>query len=157
MAKEKYIFLDFDGVLRSASCDMLLTGHQDEEDYAPAFSSSTVMSLRLLVRATGAGIVISSNWRHFGLGKMREMWRSRDLPGEIVGITPYLPNKNGIERGQEILSWLKENGVENSPYVILDDRDNDLYPEQRTRFVKVNYRWGLSLLNAWKAMRILRH
>jgi len=151
----KYIFLDFDGVLQSAI--ELMARRQDVEAFAPAFSYSAIMCLRVLIRASGAKIVISSNWRHFGLVKMKEMWHSRKLPGEIVGITPYLPNKNDIERGQEILSWLKENDAENSPYVILDDRGNDLYPEQRTHLVKVNYRWGLSFLNAWKAIRILNH
>jgi hypothetical protein len=54
--------------------------------------------------------VVSSSWRHLGLEKIREVWTSWGLPGEIVGCTPGVWGDGRIfdTRGEEIQQWLDE-------------------------------------------------
>ena len=70
-------------------------------------------------------------------------------------MTPYLPDLDGVERGKEVQQWLVENNLDNAAYVIMDDR-KDIYTGQKDRFVKVSYRFGITLFAAWKAIRILK-
>lgn len=146
----KIIFLDIDGVL-----NVIGTGH---DEFGQTFHKHFEDNLREIIDATGAKIVISSTWRMSGLKVMQTMWEMRDLPGEVIDITPCLR----VGRGEEIAEWLRENPV--SSYCILDD-DSDMLPEQMGNFVKcsnnqdhedcVDIGYGLTKKCAEKAIAIL--
>jgi hypothetical protein len=158
----KVIFLDLDGVLNVIP--------QGYDEFGGIFHSNFVENLRRIINETGAKIVISSTWRFGGIEKMKDMWKFRDYPGEVIGITPDLWRRSidedshvKIERGHEIESWLNLH-PEVDNYVILDD-DNDFLPNQRGNFVRtsnnINYPdcvdigYGLTNQCSKDAIRIL--
>ncbi len=104
----KIIFLDMDGVLNSA---YLKSNKYIEKDKFEL--------LQIIVRETGAKVVLSTSWREF------PDWRAflTDFFGavgiEVVGSTPVDPE--GI-RPNEIMSWL-EACPDVESYVVLDDND----------------------------------
>lgn len=119
----KYIFLDIDGVLNVIS--------QGQDEFGSLFHPHLVENLRTVMDATGAKIIISSTWRCAGLWKMQLMWEMRDLPGEVIDVTPEL----NLIRGEEIAEYLRKNPAD--AYVILDD-DDDMLPEQMPYFVRTS-------------------
>lgn len=148
----KVIFLDIDGVLNVIS--------QGNDQYGQLFHQHLVDNLKRIIDATSAKIVISSSWRKSHLNTMKEMWKYRNLPGEVIDVTPscYLQRGGGIQfwnnkleehptpkvhgysipRGCEIDYWLKNeayhfDSIES--YVILDD-DTDMLLKQKDNFVQ---------------------
>jgi hypothetical protein len=83
----KIIFLDIDGVLNNVYCE-------SRDKFGCTFHSNFVDNLRSIIDKTGAKIVISSSWRTDGLDIMKDLWKYRDLPGEVIDVTPdYRFNK----------------------------------------------------------------
>jgi hypothetical protein len=166
----KLIFLDIDGVLNVIP--------KERDEYGSKFHEHFVNNLKSIIDATGAKIVISSTWRSDGLEIMKEMWVKRNLPGEVIGVTPY----NVLRfRGLEIEEFLKkemkfqrinwskseqEKYLSQSlckNYVILDD-DSDMTYNQKEHFVKCsnNFKhsdsvegYGLTEQCAQKCIQIL--
>lgn len=139
----KAIFLDIDGVLNAADYSKAIyalkvsCGHGDIiDEFGYLFDPRCVKHLDYIIRDTGAKIVISSTWRCNGIETLRKMWEMRDLPGEIIDITPLRKNPKieeryyhpGVDRGYEIQEWL-DNHPEVEDYAILDD-DDDMLPSQ---------------------------
>lgn len=130
----KVIFLDIDGVL-----NVIPQGH---DAYGGIFHPEFVDNLKRIINETGAKIVISSSWRHSGLQKMLEMWNFRNLPGEVIGVTPDLYRHVDFEgerkmvRGDEIQATIDRH-PEITNYVILDD-DTDMLPRQMGNFVQTS-------------------
>jgi hypothetical protein len=161
----KVVFLDIDGVL-----NVIPQGH---DRYGAIFHPEFVDNLRRLINETGAKLVISSTWRHSGVISMKEMWEARNLPGEVVGITPDLrwrvkqdarePNEQDYVRGDEIQAWLDQHSQVTN-YVILDD-DSDMLQSQRGNFVQtsnninhpdcIDIGYGLTKTCTDRAIRIL--
>ncbi len=144
----RVIFLDVDGVLnseryaleleekhkalghaepaspkRETTCDCFKLYHQIDR--------AAVKRLNVIVRATGAKIVVSSTWRKlFDRDELQRILREHGMRAEIVGETPEghkepgLPEMYGnparMERGYEIDYWLKQH-PEVTGFVILDD------------------------------------
>lgn len=147
----KIIFLDIDGVL-----NVIGQGH---DDYGQLFHQHFMDNLKKIIDETNAKIVVSSSWRRLGLKKMQDMWKDRQLAGEVIDVTPSLYlNKGGgvqfyngklqrhptekihgyaIPRGCEIEYWLKseKDKYDIESYVILDD-DTDMLFNQKDRFVQ---------------------
>lgn len=151
----KIIMLDIDGPL----CII----PESRDQYGSTFHDHLTTNLAHIIDKTGAKIVISSSWRKSGLVIMQEMWKFRNLPGEVIDVTPslYVQKGGGIQfwndkldrhptervhgysvpRGSEIQYWLEcesynckgIDGVE--AYVILDD-DTDMLWSQRNNFVQ---------------------
>lgn len=125
----KVIFLDIDGVLQ------VLADYRDE--YGDLFRPHFVNNLAKIIEATEAKIVTSSAWRKSGLNVMKEMWKDRSLPGEVIGITPIFTMG---DRGCEIRSWMKKVFPTHYPndvierYIIIDDMD-EVLEEQRPFFI----------------------
>lgn len=142
MKKLKIIFLDFDGVLNSQDWynrrENQNLSHFD--DWGETFDPIAVDNLRKLIEQTGAKIVVTSTWRHgsgpckfegnithevSGLDYIKAMWAARNLPGEVLDITPYFFIEKGsnleldsrtvkinnisVPRGVEIDAWLNAN------------------------------------------------
>lgn len=132
---DKIIFLDIDGVL-NVYCS-------SRDKYGCIFHQEFVDNLQHIVDETKAKIVISSSWRVDGIDVMRKMWEFRNLPSEIIDITPDLyftysgPKGNDDYcRGDEIQLWL-DNNPEVINYVIIDD-DTDMLPTQMENFVRTS-------------------
>lgn len=115
----KIIFLDIDGVL--AVC------HGVRDCYGSLFHEEYTQNLKRIIDETEAKIVISSSWRKSSLTVMKEMWWDRNMPGEVIDVTPSLYLGKGVSfyndyleqhptpktfsysipRGSEIEYWLK--------------------------------------------------
>lgn len=163
----KILFLDFDGVLNTARWHSQADRNSLQDEYGYRFDPAAVTNLKRILDETGAEIVISSSWKFMGLSKLREMWKDRRLPGNVVGITPnsmsdeILLNANLDEiellpmKGNEIKEWLQKNGEDVSHYVIFDDT-NDMLPEQESHFVWTDPDVGISKKDAEQAIMILK-
>lgn len=163
---KRIIFLDIDGVLNTESWYMQMTKETPKDKFGYAFDPQAVANLRKIVEETGADIVISSSWKCMGLSQMEDMWKDRNLPGKIIGVTPNSVSDellidadiDSMElfhiRGEEIMEWLKKHGKHSSRYAIIDDMDNML-PEQQSHFVQTNPEMGITEADAEKAIAIL--
>ncbi len=163
---KKVIFLDIDGVLNTKDWHCRMTKDTPHDEFGFAFDPIAVSNLAHIIDETGAVIVISSSWKFHGVSKLRKMWAIRNLPGEILDITPntvsdeMLLNADldkvelGVCRGNEIKEWLTMHKGEVSNYVIIDDYD-DLLPEQENYTVITNTLIGISEFDAEKAIKIL--
>lgn len=161
----KLIFLDIDGVLNTEHGLKTITNNWTElnnierDEYGHSFCEKACRNLEIIIKMTGAKIVISSTWRLSGLKIMQEMWKARGLAGEIIDVTPI--TSDGV-RGNEIDKWLKSKNyyypisdwdspaweekraeceIEN--YVIIDD-DRDMLLDQADHFVHTPAYHGLS-------------
>lgn len=76
----KVIFLDIDGVLNIIP--------ESVDEFGAVFHSNFVNNLKWIIEETDAKLVISSTWRYGGLNWLKRMWKYRNYPGEIIGITP---------------------------------------------------------------------
>lgn len=151
----KVVFLDFDGVMDTAYYDYaLIRDHKPNTDsYGPIFDPMCVDNLRQIIDKTGAVIVVSSTWKFsMSYKELQEMWRVRDLPGQIIGVTPTFMEK---DRGYEIETWLEE-CEEPCQYVIIDDLDGDNFTEEQLQhLLVVNPYNGLDELITERAIAIL--
>lgn len=142
----KIIFLDIDGVLNSF--DNMHAAHALWHNHGPdhrdkhgqIFDERCVRWLSVIIKETDAKIVISSTWRHNGIIAMKNLWKDRNLPGEVFDITPDAVDAMDDSRGREIQMWLDKNEVDT--YCIIDD-DSDMLKEQMKNFVKLNSFIGL--------------
>ena len=123
---DKYIFLDFDGVLNTEFYQNLLIsqGKPRGDEMGAFFDPEAVKQLGRIVETTHAYIVIESSWKYLG-----------QLPGRLIGITPstacdswlLAADLNNIDlemghcKGLEIESWLLDNASKEVPYIIIDD------------------------------------
>lgn len=116
------IFLDFDGVMDTAYYDLYLTNHDmaEKDRFGVVFDPDCISNLAKIIKKTGADIVVSSTWKYFmSLTDLQEMWKYRNLPGNVIDITPNVTSK----RGKQIDAWLQEHSVDN--YAIIDDLGAD--------------------------------
>lgn len=149
------IFLDIDGVLNSASYQMLMVQNDCtiEDKYGHLFDPECVKQLGRIIDATGAQIVISSDWKDtLGLDGLREMWRERKLPGAIIDVTPTFSS----HRGDEIERWL-ENTDEVNSYAIIDDMPGaNFNSSQQIHLVRTDGYLGITPKIAEKIIKILQ-
>ena len=160
------IFLDIDGVLNTRDWHSRMANDTPRDEFGWVFDPVAVENLAHIVKETGAVIVISSSWKFYGVAKLRQMWKIRNLPGTILDITPntvsdeMLLNANleefqlGVCRGNEIKEWLSRHKGEVSNYVIIDDFD-DMLPEQEDHVVLTDTLIGITVFDAKKAISIL--
>ena len=133
----RIIFLDIDGVLNRWSTP-------PAPRYFPC-EPANVACLNRLLDLTGAGIVVSSDWRNvLGWDALCAALVRRGVCGEFVGKTPSLDREGPFGRrpvrGHEIDLWLREERFEGE-FVILDDR-GDLEPHLH-RLVRTSGEVGL--------------
>lgn len=149
---EKYIFLDFDGVINTPK---------------GKFAKKAVANLLHLVERSDAKIIISSTWRLQGMEYILKLWQEHHMPGEVIGLTPScnsinFSNVDGLEewqglhgcKGLEIAEWLRLNAKEPYQYIILDDEEDILFA-QREHLVCVDGCKGLSKADARVSLKIL--
>lgn len=139
--KVKIIFLDIDGVLVHYGYALRFGADGTIEKADPV----CVRHLNLLIKHTGADIVLSSQWRTkscdidlinytFGLEK------------KILDITPIHMDSH---RGREIMEWCSRHNTSINECLVIDDRTDDIHgtiPEDRIIYVKHGlYENGLQL------------
>ena len=168
MSNRKVIFLDIDGVLNTERhyeycCKNRITS---DERFGYPFDPEVIGNLKKIIDETGAEIVISSSWKFWGLSTMIDLWKGRNLPGKVIGITPQamsdemLMNADLTEmemlplKGSEIKGWLSEHRRSVAQYAILDDV-NDMRPEQQSHFVQINPVVGITEQDAEEVIAIL--
>ncbi len=137
----KIIFLDIDGVLNSFA-SIAENVH---------LVSDKCLHMRLIIKATGAKVVVSSTWRIGETVPILDMmlWRSGMPYQSVIDVTPQL---EGI-RGNEIEAWLKEHD-EVSRYCIIDD-DSDFHDYQKRYFVQTRMEHGLIARHCEQVIKIL--
>lgn len=159
----KVIFLDIDGVLNTEvyicsvfQCVELMGGnaHKDMRGHMDGFGHQfdplAVRALKLIIDKTDAKIVISSTWRGARLSVMQDLWKKRNLPGDVIDVTPFLHKE---VRGEEISAWLKSrNDVDG--YLIIDD-DSDMLDRQKPHFLRTDFQYGLMINQYENAVEIL--
>src|SRR4051812_35357809 len=108
----KIIFLDFDGVLNS----QLWYKARKTSQWRPGdhdLSPDSVKLLNVLVKQTGAKVVVSSTWRlNRTVEELQTILDGVGFDGEVIGKTvDARVGKYGdsVLRGNEILHWMKEN------------------------------------------------
>jgi len=134
MKNIKIVFLDIDGVLN--------VDYDDKDQFGHIFRDEYVQNLKEIIEKTGAKIVISSTWKDKGIERMLALWKERNLPGEIIDVTPdcvdvcdatNIVYYDQVKRGHEIKLWLDRH-PEVTQYVIFDDIQ-DFLDEQQDYFV----------------------
>lgn len=167
---DKYLFLDFDGVLNTEFYqDLLISkGEPWRDGHGPLFDPQTVEQLKRIIDATHADIVIESSWKYLGLEAMQDMWAARHLPGRVIDITSSVvsaswsstmgPDDNSLDsrqsKGIEIDFWLFENAAQDARYVIIDD-EYVILDSQLPHFILTNPFDGITDLLADRAIALL--
>ena len=167
---EKYLFLDFDGVLNMDRFAIRLRkeGIDPFDEFGAMFDPDTISNLRSIVEQTDCKIVLSSTWRNEGMMRMRALWENRNLSGKLFSMTPILlsttyndarngelftiPERNS--KALEIQAWLQRNAREPFKYVILDD-ENAFFYGQQEHLVQTEEYDGLTMEKAQEAIEIL--
>lgn len=159
----KYIFLDFDGVLNSGNNynRLVMSGQPAKDCYGTLFDAKCVRRLGKILERTDAKIIITSSWRYvLSLEELNAMWSERSLPGAINGILPgdvlLSPDLYFPQRGVEIEEWFHRQSKKASEckYVILDDV-LDFLPYQMPHVVCTNPNKGITDENVEQAVRLL--
>lgn len=155
----KYIFLDFDGVVNTErhQADLRAKGMNTCDKYGPIFDPEAVKNLNdILTLVPDASIVIISSWKFEGEDRMFQLWKDRNLPGNLLGITPTMIPMSMDDlyagKGREIKSWLESNP--SSHFVILDDVP-DFLPEQMSHYIEINPIVGITPEVVESAVKIL--
>ena len=165
----KVIFLDIDGVLNTSIYSQhyfaiaklrglsheqakVLAKKEIRDEFGILFDPFAVNCLRWIIDRTKAKIVISSTWRYSGLNQMQLMWEMRNLPGEVIDITPNYSEIAGTCRGDEIADYCKENSIDS--YIILDDMP-DMLPHQINNFVMLDPHYGITRKDVELCVKIL--
>jgi hypothetical protein len=163
--RNKILFLDFDGVLNTLRWREHEGKNAVVDLFGYSFDPESVTNLVKVVCHPDVGVVISSSWKCLGLDEMRNLWTVRNMPGDLVDITPSETRRDVIRqatpneirwltsKGYEINLWLVQHD-NISHYAIVDDEDTML-PEQRSHFVKVSPIVGITDEDVRKMEKIL--
>lgn len=129
-----YIILDIDGVLATEATSRL----PHHELYAYPFDTGCVAVFNEILKKTQAEIVLSSDWRlmyHNDLDVIDEIFKYNGVIKSPVDFTPNLGN-----RGKDISHYIEKNIQRISQFLILDDLDLKIYPEN---FIRCDIQSGL--------------
>lgn len=167
---KKIIFLDFDGVLNTEHNQNMLMYHGKpwKDKHGAFFDSDAVAELKRIVEETGADIVIESSWKYLGLEAMKQMWSDRNMPGNVIDVTPSSASDNLLLnadlddvdpgrtqwKGVEIASWIADILHEEARYVIIDD-EYVILDSQLPHFILTNPYDGITPELADRAIKIL--
>lgn len=167
---EKYLFLDFDGVLNTSRYAKRMAQERIDpfDEFGVLFDPEAIANLKHIVDQTNCKIILSTTWRNEGIMRMRELWKERGLPDEIYSMTPILLSTSFQDamtgemigfplreaKALEINAWLFQNASRDYRYVILDDEDY-FFPQQQEHLVLTDENEGLTDQKVQKAIWIL--
>lgn len=118
------LFLDFDGVCNSFKTGSYAT-HSPEEY---GFDEHMMQRIETICKKTDARIIISSNWRRFGIGdsyKFNENYYKNPLPklysriGHLIDGT--LPKYRHMTKSTALELWMECHPEFDGKYAIVDD------------------------------------
>lgn len=135
----RVLFLDVDGVLNR-------TGFRPEDSVGLRSWIEADLAQRLceVLHATGAGIVLASDWRlNRALDEVRDELRAAGIDAALIGATPEL---RGQPRWREIEAWMVQHTMAREAIVIVDDL-HDMGPLAE-RFVRTSPLTGLDAVAA---------
>jgi len=142
------IFLDIDGVI---CCNLNVE-----------LEKKKMEKLQAITQATGAAIVLSSDWRREVALKQKVLNEFAAYGIEVIGSTPTYLAADEPVRPVEILEWLdkegKKLGVEH--WVTIDDRQLDKEKDGEHmigRFIHTSSKSGLTQTHVEKAIKVLRN
>jgi Swiss Army Knife RNA repair-like protein len=107
----KIIFLDIDGVLNCSRTP-------NPRKFPFIVDPILLDRLRRLLEATGAEVVLASNWRYDPAG----MFAARHYGVPFIDVTPDLP---GEPRCNAILDWVRRH-PKIERFIVIDDEDDEL-------------------------------
>jgi hypothetical protein len=147
------IFLDIDGVLnvkvpRGKAQFHGRNAGPVRRALVPTFIPSAIDNLNALLGETGALLVLSSSWRL--RGNVLTVLESQRITGPWH--SNWRTGNGGGDRGSQIQRWLDSN--DHCDYVIFDDWPAGMHIHG-SRFVRTNFRTGLTLANIEMARQIL--
>ena len=167
--KDRFIILDFDGVV--TSCLETPGSYITNRDESYGASPSCLNRLIELADSTGAKIVVSSNWRRFDDTGRCSFWNSsahgthaNPLPALRKALGPRdlcdLPKERHIKKSEALRRWFAEKQIDPSTaeYVIFDDDESEGFGQSEfgDRFILTDYRTGVTAADCEKAKEILR-
>ena len=167
----KILFLNIDGVLNSGDNLQVAyelwkirnPGKEHTEDISPdviydgiymdkygeKFDARAVKWLEFILAMSDAKVVLISPWRNNR--NVSQMWKERNLPGEIHSMTPAI---NEEKPSVEIGAWLNEN-KEIESFVILDAFEK--YPDALSdRLIILDKNYGLNMQGSLTALNVLK-
>jgi len=147
---DSVLFLDIDGVLNSKA-HLIGRAMAFDNSWAGSIDRRLVTHVNRVVEATGALVVICSDWRHLlTLPTLRKTLQRRGFVGRIIDTTNALRN---ADRGLECAAWLASTRRSVDAFAAIDDR-RDFAPIER-QHVRPNKLHGISNQDADQAIRIL--
>ena len=110
------VFLDFDGVLHPDPC-------RDEQlfEHAPRL-------VQALAEFPEASVVLSTSWRTFLKFEQLVVPLVPELRRRVIGVTPRFSDFSAppplvpYRRQAECVRWLHDNGMQDAPWIAIDDR-----------------------------------
>lgn len=169
----KVLFLDIDGVLNSdAWYHFARTACRNYQRHKVYIGDPTddhikylhgniddraCLNLFDILKETKCQVVLSSSWKSsqaFENQQLADVITIKGCPIKFLDITPITLHRH---RGLEIASWLKENQdkYDIESFCILDDDGFDIHEELQNNFVHINGNFGLTYIDAAKAIDIL--
>lgn len=130
------IILDIDGVLATEETSKLPA----HELYAYPFDKACVKIFNEILEETKAEIILSSDWRlmyNNDLDTLDEVFKHNGVIKSPIDIT-----RNLGDRGKDILDYIEKNIYRIKQFVILDDLDLKVYPDN---FVRCNINQGKNI------------
>ena len=136
---EKYLFLDFDGVLNTGryARQMKREGIDPFDEFGAMFDPEAIANLKHIVDFSMTPILLSSSFQDA-------------MTGEMMGF----PLREA--KALEINAWLDQNAGRDYRYVILDDEDY-FFPKQQEHLVLTDDKEGLTDRKAHHAIWILNN
>lgn len=156
------IFLDVDGVLNDENYIVKCyeRHHQPMSMNFVPFNPRSLNNLRILydmILEDGNKplVVLSSTWRLHETDILVLNARLAEYGIYIKEITPYIHSNRGVE----IISYLEEHQLTDTPFCILDDDNFDIINQKSLipHFININRKRGLVKQNINKAINILRN
>ena len=174
----KVLFLDIDGVLNSENwfgyrlyCiknnmfnEMINFVNTNDERIKYKLSmidDRAIANLNRIIEETGCKVVLSSSWRSSIESEnifTQNLLKLKGFKYEFYDVTPRLWFSDfSTRRGDEIQLWMDKESEKNEieSFVILDDDDSDMLPEQTNNFIHIDGHVGLTDKDVFTAIEIL--
>jgi hypothetical protein len=164
MYRQKIIFLDVDGVLNpQVNVNIRRTNGEPTDSYSIKIPGDKIYRLKKIVNATGAILIMSSNWRlGFSYRTMAPSPAFRNLNSQLLpygihlsGWTPLQENRNrGLEIEWYLRNFERQHGYRPG-YIIIDDDISDLVELHKGHIVNTTQLLGLQDIHVKIAISLL--
>ena len=147
---DKFIFLDFDGVITTPFTDWKLSNHH-------------IGIIRHILETTRSKTIISSSWRRTNIKNTIEFLSTIGyyVPFKFPLIGSVVAQTSGYDiyevhssRGSYLQKVIDYLDIPKENYIIIDD-NNDLLITQQDRFVQTNFLTGITIQDAVKCVQLL--